>query len=78
MRSLAKGGLAVAASSNGYLDHLILVYATSSYGAFLKDRVYRKKPRSIEELKNAITTAISAINSNLCQTVYRSVTDRLR
>ena len=40
----------------------------------LKDRVYRRKPRSIEELKNAITTEISEINSNLC----RLVTDRLR
>ena len=29
----------------------------------LKDGVYRRKPRSIEELKNAITTEISAINS---------------
>ena len=41
----------------------------------LKDRVYRRKPRSIEELKNGITTEISAINSNLCQMVRRSVTD---
>ena len=44
----------------------------------LKDRVYRRKPRSIKELKNAITTEISAINSNHCQTECRSVTDRLR
>ena len=44
----------------------------------LKGRIYRRKPRSIEELKNATTTEISAINSNLCQTVCRSVTDRLR
>ena len=34
MKNLAKGGLAVAASLNGHLDHLILVHATSSYGAF--------------------------------------------
>ena len=44
----------------------------------LKDRVYRRKLRSIEELKNAITMEVSAMNSNLCQTMCRSVTDRLR
>ena len=44
----------------------------------LKDRVYRRNPRSIEELKNATTTEISAIDASLCQTVCHSVTDRLR
>ena len=40
--------------------------------------ILERKPRSIKELKNAITTDISTINSNIRQTVYRSVTDRLR
>lgn len=44
----------------------------------MKDRVYGRNPRSIEELKDAITTEISAIDVNLCKTVCRSVTDRLR
>ena len=44
----------------------------------LKDRVYRRKLRSIEKLKNAITMEILAINSNLCQMVCHSVTDRLQ
>ena len=44
----------------------------------LKDRVYKRNPRSIEELKNAITMDISKINANLCQTVCRSGTACLR
>ena len=43
----------------------------------LKDRVYRRNPRSIEELKNAITTEILAIDASLCQMVCHSVTDCL-
>ena len=73
MRSLAKGGLAVIEWPPRSLD---LSPCDFFLWGVLKGRVYRRKPRSIEELKNAITTKISAINSNHCQTVCRSVTLR--
>jgi hypothetical protein len=42
----------------------------------IKDRVYARKARTIEELKTAIATEIAAVPSDLCQKVCRSVYTR--
>jgi hypothetical protein len=42
----------------------------------LKDRVYARKPRTIEQLKNAIIEEIAAVPVELCQKVCRSVYSR--
>ena len=46
----------------------------------LKDKVYSRKPRSAEELKNYIRDAFQEINaqSDLCKKICQSVGDRLQ
>ena len=46
----------------------------------LKDKVYSRKPRSVEELKNYIRVAFQEINtqSDLCKKICRSVGGRLQ
>ena len=44
---------------------------------FLKDKVYARNPRNIEELKTAITHSTREIDIELCQKVCRSVRHRV-
>ncbi len=46
--------------------------------AYLKDKVYATKPRSIQDLKDRIRNEMEAIPVDLCQKVCHSVKDRLR
>lgn len=45
---------------------------------YLKDIVYKSKPRNLSSLKQSIISAFSTINSDLCQKVCESVPDRLQ
>jgi len=45
---------------------------------YLKDKVYSRKPRTIEELKSSIECEIRGIPLNLCKKVCRSVPHRLQ
>lgn len=44
----------------------------------LKERVYAKKPQTIEDLKHEIEAAVSGIPQELCKKVCHSVLNRLR
>lgn len=46
--------------------------------AYLKDIVYQKKHRTLSSLKQSITSAFSAIGSDLCEKVCESVPERLQ
>lgn len=43
----------------------------------LKDLVYRLKPKTIPELKEAIPDKFSDINGEMCQVVCRDIADRI-
>lgn len=44
---------------------------------YLKSRVYHSKPRTLDELKDAIKTGIALIDENLLQRVHSNFLDRL-
>jgi len=44
---------------------------------YLKSRVYESKPRTLDELKDAIKTEIALIDENLLQRVHLNLLDRL-
>jgi hypothetical protein len=44
----------------------------------LKERVYRNRPHTIQELKRAIRDEIAAINKELLRRLFGSFVDRLR
>ncbi|CAF1346412.1 unnamed protein product [Adineta ricciae] len=45
---------------------------------YLKDIAYQKKHRTLSSLKQSITSAFSAIDSDLCKKVCESVSERLQ
>ncbi len=46
--------------------------------SYLKDIVYKNKPRILISLKQSIISAVATVNSNLCQKVCESVLERLQ
>ena len=44
---------------------------------YLKSRVYESKPRTLDELKDAIKMEIALIDENLLQRVHSNLLDRL-
>ena len=54
------------------------VWAKSRY-AVIKDKVYERKPQTVDEMNEFITDAFMDIDSDrkLCRTVCQSVSDRL-
>ena len=50
----------------------------SFFGGVVKNKVYEKNPKTVNELKDYILDAFKEIdeNQNLCHTVYHSVLDR--
>ncbi|CAF3410413.1 unnamed protein product [Rotaria socialis] len=45
---------------------------------YLKDIVYKSKPRTLCDLKQSIISAFSALDSDLCKKVCESVPERLQ
>jgi hypothetical protein len=45
---------------------------------YLKDIVYKSKPRTLSDLKQSIISAFSSLDSDLCKKVCESVPERLQ
>ena len=65
---------------NGVRGRQILRRVIFSYGGggYMKDKVYAKCPKTINQLKSYISAEMASISTDLCETVCRSVPHRLR
>ena len=68
----------VSATSLGLLGRLTLLYQIFSCGGFLKDRVFRRRIMTIQELKQAIVDEVAAIDEDLRRRVYGNFQTRLQ
>ena len=70
-------GLVDVGHFNGQHVPLIYLQWTFSCWLFLKDMVYKEKPRTIPDIRRGIADKIATIDMELCQKVCRSVAARL-
>ena len=68
----------VSATSLGLLGRPNLLYQIFSCGGFLKDRVFRRRTVTIQELKQAIVDEVAAIDEDLRRRVYGNFQTRLQ
>jgi len=68
----------VSATSLGLLGRPNLLYQIFSCGGFLKDRVFRRRIMTIQELKQVIVDEVAAIDEELRRHVYGDFQTRLR
>ena len=68
----------VSATSLGLLGRPNLLYQIFSFGGFLKDRVFRRRIMTIQELKQAIVDEVAAIDEDLRRRVYGNFQTRLQ
>ena len=62
---------------SGRQDPLILHHASFLWG-YLKDNLYRTRPRSVRELKEAIQAALERIPPDMTRRAMESFRDRLQ
>ena len=68
----------VSATSLGLLGRPTLLYQDFFLWGFLKDRVFRKRIMTIQELKQAIVDEVAAIDEDLRTRVYGNFQTRLQ
>ena len=68
----------VSATSLGLLGRPNLLYQIFSCGGFLKDRVFRRRIMTIQELKQAIVDEVAAIDEDLRRCGYGNFQTRLQ
>ena len=71
---------------DGAAPHYVLIvreflndcFPLNFFWGLLKDKVYSHEPRTIHQLRNAITEEINSIEVELCEKVFHSVRGSLR
>jgi len=66
----------VSATSFGLLGRPTLLYQIFFLWEFLKDRVFRRRIRTVQELKQAIVDEVAAIDEDLRKRVYSNFQTR--